>query len=100
MSHLILVPAYGRDYKTAAEVRAAWEACKDFRIASIGPSMGRYINLNDWQLLVPDELKEGSYIRYNRLTELTHIGTWEGPERDIEPGQYVDYLDGVSDPRD
>jgi hypothetical protein len=30
MAYFELTPAYGRDYKTAKEVKAAWEAGKDF----------------------------------------------------------------------
>jgi YD repeat-containing protein len=36
MAHYFtLVPAYGRDYKTAAATVAAWDAGKDFIIADI-----------------------------------------------------------------
>ena len=37
------LPAYGRDYKTQAEVKADWEAGKDFRDAA----SGRYVNKAD-----------------------------------------------------
>jgi len=76
---MILVPAYGRDYKTAAAVKKDWEANKDFRIGDI--SMGRwdgaYINKAQYDTGVEQKHKTGSYIRYNKLTELTHIGQWE-----------------------
>lgn len=39
-----LVPAYGRDYKSLKELKAAWESDKDFQIAGIGPDAGRYVN--------------------------------------------------------
>ena len=32
---MVLVPAYGRDYTSAAAVKADWEANKDFRICDI-----------------------------------------------------------------
>lgn len=38
-----LLPAYGRDYKNQDEVRADWEAGKDFR----HPTSGRYVNKED-----------------------------------------------------
>jgi hypothetical protein len=42
---LTLIPAYGRDYKSAAACLADWNAGKDFQIASINsPDMGRYIS--------------------------------------------------------
>jgi hypothetical protein len=81
MSHLVIVPAYGHDYQTAADVKKDWEKNKDFKIASVGKDMGRYINKSD---AANYGLPEGSYIRYKKLTELTHIGTWEEPETDVE----------------
>lgn len=48
MRYLTLVPAYGRDYKSAKSVRDAWNAGQDFRIADIShPDDGRYVNHND-----------------------------------------------------
>lgn len=47
MTTLTLQPAYGRDYKSKAAVVADWQAGKDFRIASYGPDMGRYVNKED-----------------------------------------------------
>ena len=43
-----LVPAYGRDYKTARDAKAAWDAGKDWRIATYGPDDGRYTSKADW----------------------------------------------------
>jgi len=43
--------------------------------------MGRYINKADGERY---GLPEGSYIRYNKLSELTHIGTWEEAESELE----------------
>jgi hypothetical protein len=45
---LTVVPAYGRDYKSAKEVKAAWDEDKDFRIDMMFDSSdGRYINRQD-----------------------------------------------------
>jgi hypothetical protein len=44
---MTLVPAYGRDYKSAKEVKAAWAEGKDFEIADYGPDMGRKVNKDD-----------------------------------------------------
>jgi hypothetical protein len=52
---MTLEPAYGKDYKSIKEVKEAFEADKDFLIASIGPwmdrgrlgareNLGRYVN--------------------------------------------------------
>jgi hypothetical protein len=77
---LVIVPAYRRDYQTAAEVRKDWEAGKDFKIASVGKDAGRFINNQDAEAY---GLEEGSYIRYKGLTELTHVGTWEEAEEEF-----------------
>lgn len=45
---LHVIPAYGRDYTSKAQVIAAWAAGKDFRIASVGPDDGRYVNVADY----------------------------------------------------
>ena len=46
--YLTVTPAYGRDYKTQKEVKAAWEAGKDFVIQDMmSPDCGRYINKAD-----------------------------------------------------
>lgn len=39
MKHLTLVPAYGRDYETAARAEGAWLAGKDWRVPE-GPYVG------------------------------------------------------------
>jgi hypothetical protein len=44
---MTLVPAYGRDYKTAKEVKEAWEQGKDFEVADMFTTGGRYCNKQD-----------------------------------------------------
>lgn len=45
---MTLQPAYGRDYKTAAAVKADWNANKDFVIADMfSGNAGRMINKQD-----------------------------------------------------
>ncbi len=42
---MTLLPAYGRDYKSAKAVRADWDAGKDFVICdNFSPDDGRYVN--------------------------------------------------------
>ena len=65
---LTLVPAYGRDYKSGKEVKADWEAGKDFQINDMSsPDDGRYINKAD--------AKPGQSfnIRYKKLTQIVVI---------------------------
>lgn len=48
MQYITLVPAYGRDYKTAKEVKEAWAAGKDFQINDMSHrNDGGYVNIND-----------------------------------------------------
>lgn len=45
---LTITPAYGRDYKSKADVRHAWATNKDFIIETfMHPDCGRYINRTD-----------------------------------------------------
>lgn len=76
---MILVPAYGRDYKNAAAVKKDWEANKDFIVMdiSMGRDDGRYINKSDFDAIKNQALTSGSYIRYNKKQDITHIGKWE-----------------------
>lgn len=53
-------PAYGRDYKTADEVIAAWENERDFKIQDLF-IRGTYIGIND------DGAGLDLKIRYNKL---------------------------------
>ncbi len=44
-THITVIPAYGRDYKTQKEVLAAWNADQDFLIQSFGhPYDGKVMN--------------------------------------------------------
>jgi len=50
--YLTCVPAYGRDYKSCKEVKADWDANKDFQISDpwfAEGRAGRYINKADAQ---------------------------------------------------
>jgi len=65
ISHYVVVPAYGRDYATLDEVKADWEAGKDFKIRSIDRNDGRYMSIRDCQgngLSVQ--------IRFNKLADI------------------------------
>jgi len=56
------LPAYGRDYKSAAAVKADWAAGKDFQCATTG----RYLSVRDQ---VPGQV----WVRYARLTKLVRV---------------------------
>ena len=63
-----LVPAYGRDYKTAKDVKADWEAGKDFRIADISSRWdGSYCSREDFSNT------SQIMIRFNNLTKITKV---------------------------
>lgn len=62
-----LIPAYGRNYTTPAQVLAAWNAGKDFRIADLSsPYNDRYTSRRDW-------VGKSVRIRFNRLTDFVII---------------------------
>jgi len=64
---ITLIPAYGRDYKTAKTVKADWEAGKDFVIADISnPYDGKPCSIRDME-------NEQILIRFNRLAKITKI---------------------------
>lgn len=64
---MTLVPAYGRDYKSAKAVREAWIEGKDFQIADMfSADSGRYINNQDCPTCTIN-------IRYNKLMKLVVI---------------------------
>jgi len=62
---LEVVPAYGRDYKSQAEVKADWEANMDFQIVSAF-AHGRYINKQD----ADREPDTGIIVRYAKLAKV------------------------------
>jgi hypothetical protein len=64
MVWVVAVPAYGRDYRSAAQVREAWAAGKDFLIQ---PS-GQYINKED-----ADRYGVGVQLRYAKRTKVIII---------------------------
>lgn len=67
MSHLTLSPAYGRDYKSAKEVKADWESGKDFDVQSMFAS--GYINKAD---ALAQGIKSVN-IRYKRMANICVI---------------------------
>lgn len=61
---MTIVPAYGRDYKSARAAKDDWTAGKDFLIADMSsPHDGRYVNVKDYGGRVT--------IRYAGLTKVT-----------------------------
>ena len=63
---ITLVPAYGRDYKSAKAAEADWQAGKDFQIAH-----GPYTSIRDKASLV--DMYGGISIRYDRLRKQTIV---------------------------
>ena len=66
---MTLTPAYGADYKSQKEVRAAFAADKDFIIADVmNPDSGRYCNRAD---LLGSE--SSVMIRYAKLRKIVQV---------------------------
>ena len=61
-NQLDIQPAYGRDYKSIAEVKAAWESSKDFQIIH----SGAYVSIRESNLLLADGITELN-VRYGNL---------------------------------
>jgi hypothetical protein len=85
---LIMKPAYGRDYKSQAEVVEDWNDGKDFQIQDISSRYsGKYASIRDSDFMIQDGLKNVK-IRYNRAADWVFIdlksGKAEGSEGDYE----------------
>lgn len=64
LNNATLVPAYGRDYKSREEVERAFEAGKDFYLASIFHGLRSYVSKRDFE--AGDSVK----LRYRQLTSV------------------------------
>lgn len=61
---MLVVPAYGRDYKSAKEAKADWKAGKDFIINDFfSPYDGKPCSIRD--------TKDQVLIRYDKLRKVT-----------------------------
>ena len=67
---MTVLPAYGRDYKSAKAVKADWAAGKDFVIAGMGPDSGRYINIQDAKSYA---CTETIMVRYKAMREIVKV---------------------------
>jgi len=65
---MTLVPSYGKDYKSIKEVKEAFNANKDFLIASCGFGAGQYVNRK--QLV---GIERSVMIRYAKLTKEVEV---------------------------
>jgi hypothetical protein len=76
-SYLTCIPAYGRDYASAEEVKKAWEDEKDFQIEDVSSRFnGSLINKVDAKNFdVP-----GVKIRYKKLKRVVEIVVGESVE--------------------
>jgi hypothetical protein len=67
---MTIVPAYGNDYTSAKQVKEAFHAGKDFRIADyFHPEDGRYVNRED---LIRSQVRTVN-IRYAGLRKIAVI---------------------------
>lgn len=63
-----VIPAFGRDYKTAKDAKADWESGKDFIIQDMFSAFdGKPINKEQ-----ADDACMNIQIRFNRLTKITN----------------------------
>jgi nitrous oxide reductase len=67
---ITVIPAYGRDYKSKAQIQKDWDEGKDFLINDIiSPHDGRYINKQDASNSGLCEIR----VRYSNLRKVTVI---------------------------
>ena len=67
---LPIIPAYGRDYKSAKDAIADWEAGKDF--IQMSPFInGTYLSKRDLESLKKDHGVTALNIRYNHQRKVT-----------------------------
>ena len=67
---LTVIPAYGRDYTSKAQIQADWDANKDFIIQDMSsPYDGKYINKTNTTAEDFGSLK----VRYNKLRNIVVI---------------------------
>ena len=77
MEYVTVVPAYGRDYKTRAEVIGDWHGGKDFALVSqfdVREFGGRYVNQVDlakWNS--EHDVKVVLHIRYRKLERIVEV---------------------------
>lgn len=67
MKHLTLVPAYGRDYQTAARAEGAWIAGKDWRMPE-----GPYVGIGERETLLAQGYTSVR-LRYATLTKAIDV---------------------------
>jgi hypothetical protein len=72
MKHLTLSPAYGRDYKSKADAKQAWEEGKDWTIEGMHPDAGRYTSIRDIDMFLADGY-DSVRLRYNGLRDLVDL---------------------------
>lgn len=70
MNTIVLVPAYGRDYKSEVALMKDWKAGKDFKVASL-KWMGAYTSSNELDTLRAEGYTHIEF-RFNKLNDL-HI---------------------------
>ena len=70
MNHLVVSPAYGRDYKSKKEVLEAWNSNKDFIIENVMDHYcGKPINKEDFEKTTYKSVE----LRYKNKTQSTYI---------------------------
>lgn len=82
MRYIGMSPAYGRDYKSKADVLQAVREGKDFSINDYGPDMGRAANMESFVEQAPVCLK----IRYKKNTQVTVIELKRDGSADFQKG--------------
>lgn len=71
-THVSATPAYGRDYRSQAALRADWNEGKDFRLHVPGAGSAPYFSIRDLPRLLADGVRCINF-RYARNTRVLPI---------------------------
>ena len=72
MKHLVVTPAYSRDYKTKAEAVDAWRSGKDFGVQGLSGYAGSYVGRGEASTLKQDGYS-GVMIRFGDMRKLVIV---------------------------
>ena len=72
MKHLVITPAYGRDYKSKTEAVDAWRSGKDFVVQGLSGYAGCYVGKGESSTLKQDGYS-GVMIRFGDMRKLAIV---------------------------
>lgn len=84
MREYVLLPAYGRKYKSVADTVADWEAGKDFKIYGRG-----YCSIRDFEAMKKDVDRIVFIVHCSQTDKIMRFNYWIDPLSAIFPTTYI-----------